>query len=551
MKHISRLFFFCLLLPLFVHSCEDKSKAEPSVKAVRMELTLKKYHNEAGAISSRLWERNDKVTFINTAAPEEIYTASPITPGSAASLFTVSVKSPENGDVLFAYLPNTAEVSFNAGKASLNIPGRQDGTVNPVYVGKTVYPEGSSTMMTMEMSPLYTVLYASIDKGNYSITKAVLTGNGGEKIAGKVDVDPADMSVSASEGSVTVEFTNGLDCREKGQSFPIMIAPVTLNKGYTIRFTTDNGTEIEYKTEESISCEMGGKVVSGAAANTGTQLLFCGDNMIYLIDAELALAQGYKNAILWDWDAKTEAGTIGKGMIRLDDCKPVDNKTKILATSSQDYAVLLDFNTKKLLWYSNNSDNAHSAELLPDNRIAIACSDGGDCIQIFDVSGSNKVLFSTPLASAHGVVWNPATERLYAVGGTSLNIYTLTDWKTSLPKLTLEKTVSTKGYVTSLHDLSLVDDNTLLLAGSKAAFYNIKQGTFQQLPHFGASNAIKAVNYNPENGECWYTDATGSDRELTWSSNDIRYTSNTNVAGWEKNIWIGDLNMYKVRVFNW
>lgn len=41
MKHISRLFFYSLLLPLFFHSCEDKSKAEPSAKAVRMEITLK------------------------------------------------------------------------------------------------------------------------------------------------------------------------------------------------------------------------------------------------------------------------------------------------------------------------------------------------------------------------------------------------------------------------------------------------------------------------------------------------------------------------------
>ena len=273
--------------------------------------------------------------------------------------------------------------------------------------------------------------------------------------------------------------------------------------------------------------------------------------MIYLIDPAVAAKEGYKNAIIWQWDAKAEMATIGKDMLRLDDCKPVDNKSKILASSSRGYAVLVDFSTKKLLWYSNNSVQAHSIEYLPNNRIAVACSTGGDSVQIFDINSPNKILFSTTLLSAHGVVWNPATERLYAVGKTSLNIYQLTDWNTSSPKLTLEKTVNTKEYVTGLHDLTLVDEKTLLVAGKKAALFNLETNKFTKLPHFNSSTALKSVNYNAETGECWYTDATGTDRELDWSSNDIRYTSNVNMSGGQKSIWIGDLNMYKVRVFNW
>ena len=81
--------------------------------------------------------------------------------------------------------------------------------------------------------------------------------------------------------------------------------------------------------------------------------------------------------------------------------------------------------------------------------------------------------------------------------------------------------------------------------------FNLETNKFTKLPHFNSSTALKSVNYNAETGECWYTDATGTDRELDWSSNDIRYTSNVNMSGGQKSIWIGDLNMYKVRVFNW
>ena len=123
--------------------------------------------------------------------------------------------------------------------------------------------------------------------------------------------------------------------------------------------------------------------------------------------------------------------------------------------------------------------------------------------------------------------------------------------KAAHPKLGLEETINTGSYVKGLHDMTLIDGNTLLLAGNKAAFYNIAQRTFNNIVHFNGSTSLKAVNYNPETGECWYTDATGSDRELTWSSNDIRYTDDINTSGFKKNIWIGDINMYKVRVFKW
>ena len=552
-----------MLMTLAFISCSCEKNTEgggQAAKAFNMEITLNKYFNNFGTTSTKIWKKTDKIVLVNTASPADKSEASPIMSENIMSMFTFAVTNANNGDGLFAYFAGSG-VSYDDSKIKMNIPTAQKGNVNPVYIGKTTYSSNTSVRPSMEMTPCHSTLYAKLEKGNYSITKAVLTANGGEKIAGDVTFDYGTMSCSAAAASITVEFTTPLDCRAGSQVFPFMVAPVTLSKGYTIKYTTDSGSTFEFKTEDKTECQMGGKVDSGTADTGATQLIFCGDNMIYHIDAELALANGYKNAILWEWDAKSEAATVGKGMIRLDDCKPVDNNTKILATSSQSYAVLVDYKTKKLLWYSNSSGNAHSAEFLPGNRIAVACSDGGDCIQIFDVNLSNKVLFSTPLVSAHGVVWNQKTERLYAIGGTSLNIYKLTDWNTAAPSLTLEKTINTKSFVTGLHDMTLVDDNTLLVAGKNAAFFNIAQETFTKIPYFNATSTtgsgLKSVNYNPETGECWYTDATGSKRDPSWTMDDIRYTSNINKVApadcnWEKSIMVGaPFIMYKVRIFKW
>lgn len=560
MKLISRILLIASLSAL-VLSCKKEPAGGDVItnQEATLKISFSNYYNENGGTDSRAWEANDKVALINTAAPNKVYTSSPDTPGTISAMFSFDLEGAADGDNLMAYFPNSASVSYGSGKIAANIPASQTGTIDPVYIGKAKYSSDASRVTGLQLKPLHCTLYARIKAGNHSIKKAVLTSNAGENIAGNVALDYSSLTATASASAVTVEFSQALDC-SVSRVIPFMVAPVVLSKGYTIKLTTDSGEEIEYWTEQRTNCTMGGYVESGYIGNGATQLLFCGDNHIYLVDSEVALTKGYKQALKWEWDALTVKETVGKNMKRLDDCKPVDNNTKILATSSQDYAVLIDYNTKKLLWYSNVSDNAHSAEWLPNNRIAVACSDGGDCIQIFDASTPNKVLFSTQLNSAHGVVWNPANECLYAVGGSTLNVYKLTDWNTTSPKLTLTNTISTKGGATSLHDLSLVDDNTLLLAGKNAAFYNISKGTFTKLKYFNATtttgSGLKAVNYNPETKECWYTDATASGNDPSWSMDDIRYTSDVNKSAptdgnWEKSIMVGDFIMYKVRVFKW
>ena len=543
--------FVALAATFATISCGEKTDGQNgAAKDVQVNITLDKYYNSHAESTTRTWVKTDKVAMKNlSSASQKSMTASPANEGSASTEFSFNFEGANNGDQLFAYTPASATVRLNGGKINLTLNENQTGKIEkPFYIGKGSYSESG---INMKLGCPYTTLFANLKQGDYTIKKAILKTNGGEKIAGTVSLDYDTMETTGNTNTVTIEFGSGLDCRKQAQTFAFQITPVTLARGYTITFITDGGS-FTYKHEGSVTCTAGGKVeTEPIEGKSKTSLLFCGDSMIYLIDPAIAAKEGYKNAIIWQWDAKAEMATIGKDMLRLDDCKPVDNKSKILASSSRGYAVLVDFSTKKLLWYSNNSVQAHSIEYLPNNRIAVACSTGGDSVQIFDINSPNKILFSTTLLSAHGVVWNPATERLYAVGKTSLNIYQLTDWNTSSPKLTLERTVNTKDYVTSLHDLTLVDDKTLLVAGKKAALFNLETNKFTKLPHFNSSTALKSVNYNAETGECWYTDATGTDRELDWSSNDIRYTSNVNMSGGQKSIWIGDLNMYKVRVFNW
>ena len=282
-----------------------------------------------------------------------------------------------------------------------------------------------------------------------------------------------------------------------------------------------------------------------------TQLIVCGDDQVLIIDSEKAMAEGYEAATTWHWDAKSAATTLGLAETRmnhLDECKPVDNGTKLLVTSSYGWCVLLDRQTKQVLFHTTKTPQAHSAELLPGNFIAVACSTGTgtgyNCIQLYDAARPNESLGQYPLTSAHGVVWNPATKRLYAAGNSTLQTYTFTN-----SELTLENSMLTPQ--TDVHDLSFIDDNTLLIAGKKGFTFDIAHKAYTAIKLFNNSTALKSVNYNPSTREMWYTDATTPEGDYTWSTHTLRWTASPSGTQPGRTITIPNMNIYKVRVALW
>ena len=548
MKHpIKLLFYAACSVSLLASSCEKTPEA-PAAKAARAEVTISNYFNEDGAKSLKIWETRDMVAFVNAGT---VTATQPLAAGTQTSRFTFSTVA-NDGDKITAYYP-AASGKYENGVIKTNLSAAQDGTVSAFYMGNGTYSESGQPNVRIAVDPLWCTLYAKVGIGDYAIRKAVFKGNNNERIAGAITIDPENLSVEATETSVTVELAAARDCRLGEIQFPILIAPVTFSKGYTITYTTDEGSEFTYTTEENTAAQAGGMLTAGGeTGNESTQLLVCGDNMIYHINADIALEKGFKSSVIWQWSSLPAMNVVGKDGLRLDECKPVDNNTKILATSSRGYAVLIDKATGELLWWTNSAPNAHSADFLPDGRIAVACSENGDVLQIYDSKSHNKVLFSTPLRNGHGVVWNEKLQTLYAAGEYVLNSYKLKDWDTASPQLTLEKSVDIRNYAPWVHELALVDANTLLIASQKAALYNIEKGTFVPLEHFAAMTQIKSVNYNITTGDCWYVDSTNPEGEFTWSSKTICYTDDIySAAPAKKTIKNVPINMYKVRVLHW
>ncbi|MDR0699910.1 MAG: DUF6528 family protein [Tannerella sp.] len=276
----------------------------------------------------------------------------------------------------------------------------------------------------------------------------------------------------------------------------------------------------------------------GTAGEKLHEIIACGDDKVIIIDAKASDEESV--TIVWEWKTSDAASQLPEEyqeyMNTIDDCKPVNNNTQLLLTASSGGVVLLDRATKNCLFYAH-VPNAHSADLLPGGRIAVALSihPAGNRIELYDIRKPEQVLFRDSLYSGHGAVWVAERNLFYALGYDELRAYSLKDWDTPAPKLALEKKWPIP--VESGHDLSLVSGNGLLLSGHEGVYsFDMSTGKFTPFEPLQSTNDVKSVNYNDKTAELIYTKA-----EESWWTYHI-YFKNP-----DKTLTIPNIKLYKVR----
>ena len=279
-------------------------------------------------------------------------------------------------------------------------------------------------------------------------------------------------------------------------------------------------------------------IATGCSTYNENHLAICGGKEVRIID--LSKSNGREINEVWSWDI--EDGIEGlpaeysKYLMPLDECKFVDSNKKLLLTSSHSAVVLLDIKSKKCDFYAR-VPMAHSADLLPNNRIAVALSTNkaGNSLEIYDISQPEKVLWRDSLYSGHGAVWHAERESLYALGYDVLREYKLKDWNTDAPAL--ELVASTPIPVKSGHDLVKVDEQRMLVSGHEGVmWFDVESKEFSPFEPLKDTHNVKSVNYNHKLNRLIYTKG-----EVSWWTHNI-YQKNP-----DKTITIDSMNVYKVR----
>ena len=264
----------------------------------------------------------------------------------------------------------------------------------------------------------------------------------------------------------------------------------------------------------------------------------CGGHEVKIID--MAKSEGATLHEVWSWriDEPTEGlpAEYANYLNPLDECKLVDNNRKLLLTSSTSAVVLIDLKTRKNLFYAR-VPMAHSADLLPNDRVAVALSthSKGNSLEIYDIAQPEKVLWRDSLYSGHGAVWHAEREGLYALGYDVLREYKLKDWQSATPSL--ELVAQWPIPVKSGHDLVKVDAKRMLVSGHEGVYwFDVERGEYTPFEPLQSTENVKSVNYNARSGRLVYTKA-----EESWWTHHIYQENPTKV------ITIDDMNIYKVR----
>ncbi|MBO9592201.1 MAG: hypothetical protein J7599_04770 [Niabella sp.] len=284
-------------------------------------------------------------------------------------------------------------------------------------------------------------------------------------------------------------------------------------------------------------------LITSCASKTTTaagdaDLVVCGDDKVLLLNNRQS---GTTPAITWRWqvsEASTLPAAYQKWMVPLDECKPVRNRSALLLTSSGGGVLLLDIKTRKPLFYAH-VPMAHSAALLPRNRVVVALSTHpqGNSIELYDAGQPERRLFRDSLYSGHGVVWNEKHKRLFALGFDELRAYSLKDWEGSHPKLQLEEhwKIPSEGG----HDLSVIDDENMIVTTHQHVYtFHVPTARFGDFEPLKGRENIKSVNYNPRKKRLLFTQA-----EESWWTYHI-YQRNP-----DKTITVPDVKLYKTRFF--
>jgi hypothetical protein len=265
--------------------------------------------------------------------------------------------------------------------------------------------------------------------------------------------------------------------------------------------------------------------MSAKTASTGSgRLILCGWDEVMVWKVGRALDAQPKT--VWRWRATDREDLPREWWERFrttDECKPVEGGRKVLITSSAGACALVERKAGKVLFYGRAA-NAHSADVLPNGRVAVAVShssDGtGDRLILYDLARPDAELFSMELPWGHGVVWDAEREKLYALAHEDIRVYSLEDWESSKPRLEQLGIVALPE--NGAHDLHPVPGTPMLSVTTKTHCWFFDRDTHRISPHplLGDLPHVKSICHHPQTGQVVYIQATEPD---CWWSEEVRF----------------------------
>lgn len=239
--------------------------------------------------------------------------------------------------------------------------------------------------------------------------------------------------------------------------------------------------------------------------------------------------------LLWQWNPVEDglSAAQAKWFGLPDEAKPVYNKSCLLITASNGGCALVRIKDKKVLFLAKPGGNPHSAEVLPDNNVVCASSEGYMTLWKCDTlkQYSSEYVQKIDFKGVHNAVWDYKRNCLWCAGDEEMRSYRYEDGL-----LVLDKSFALPSVLG--HDLVPVygEDRLLLTVWANVYYFNPSDCSFEIAPAFLQKN-VKSVSTGEPGQTAIYTTPVES-----WWTNEVLELSTGN-----RLFFVDGLHIYKAR----
>ncbi|MGW5399199.1 DUF6528 family protein [Streptomyces sp. NPDC003952] len=216
---------------------------------------------------------------------------------------------------------------------------------------------------------------------------------------------------------------------------------------------------------------------------------------------------GRRRVGYWSWSADDDPSLArlspGRSWTNPSEAKTrsLDGSQYLLTTASGGLAAVVRYPDGKVRWAANTgTGNVHSIELMPDGNVAVTSTTPGT-VRLYTASqGSRSTTYTgCRLPGAHGVHWDPASQRLWALGANQLISFGITGTPAS-PHLVPDGAVTLP--TSGGHDLAPVltqPGRLWVTTSSKVYLYDLAKKEFVGYPDQASISRkdVKSISDEP------------------------------------------------------
>ncbi len=227
-------------------------------------------------------------------------------------------------------------------------------------------------------------------------------------------------------------------------------------------------------------------------------------------------------------------------------------KEVLLAVYGTSSAKMIDVASGELMWFQDSvGNNPHAIELTPNGVIAVASSTGA-VLHFYNAADAEKMC-AIPVLDAHGVLYDPDTELVFAVGGNELRAFSVSLNEAGIPVATEDQTAAFTLPTDGAHDLQPVYGNTdRLWITTESAVYQYSVSEKKIYTDYLGQKAVNVKNVkgiaNFDDGSMMYVTPDG--KFETWTSQSVYYVHAFNGKFFPYKISDPNTGIYKLRVYN-